>query len=157
PKDSEHLQFAYYESSLVVEFLVQQFGFDTVKKILGDLHDGVSMNDSMAARTIPLPELEKKFAQVVRERADQLAPGADLERPPNNQSPTQASAGEKQPKTVSPVPGDLLLTVSASDWEKAHPDNYYLRMRKAQELMSDRKWAEAETKLETIAESYSGE
>src|SRR4029453_5813933 len=32
PKSEVHLQFAYYESSLAVEFLVQKFGLDAVKK-----------------------------------------------------------------------------------------------------------------------------
>src|SRR5437773_9362849 len=32
PKSDLHLQFAYYESSLVVEFLVQRFGFDALSR-----------------------------------------------------------------------------------------------------------------------------
>jgi tetratricopeptide (TPR) repeat protein len=164
PKDSEHLQFAYYESSLVVEFLAQQFGFDTVKKILGDLHDGVSMNESIAARTVPLPELERQFARFVREQADQLAPGADLENPPGTRSAIQSSTGDQQPKPgpAAPNPTNSLLTAGLlnsglSAWEKAHPDNYYLRMEQARELMSERKWAAAETRLESVARTYSGE
>ena len=41
--NSVQLQFAYYESSLVIEFIVQQFGFETLKTILRDLRDGVEM------------------------------------------------------------------------------------------------------------------
>src|SRR5262249_16430032 len=40
---SGDLLFAYYESSLVVEFIVQQFGMEALKKILGDLHDGAEI------------------------------------------------------------------------------------------------------------------
>ena len=42
-------------------------------------------------------------------------------------------------------------------WEKLHPDNYYLQMRKARQLMEDKHWADAKTVLETLAASYHGE
>src|SRR5580765_6057268 len=42
-------------------------------------------------------------------------------------------------------------------WKKIHADNYYLRMRTAQELMKDKKWAEAKPVLESLANSYHGE
>jgi tetratricopeptide (TPR) repeat protein len=58
PKNSEVLQFAYYESSLVVEFLMQQFGLETVKQILLHLRNGQEINQAIAARTLPLAELE---------------------------------------------------------------------------------------------------
>ena len=42
PPSPVHLQFAYYESSLVVEFLVDRFGLDALKQVLIDLADGLS-------------------------------------------------------------------------------------------------------------------
>jgi tetratricopeptide (TPR) repeat protein len=134
PKNSEVLQFAYYESSLVVEYIVQQFGLETLKKILLDLRDGQEINKAIAAHTIALPELEKKFAAFVRERAENLAPGADLDKPPAGDADTE--------KLV---------------WEKLHPNNYYVRLRKARELMDDKRWAEAKPVLEALAASYQGE
>jgi tetratricopeptide (TPR) repeat protein len=134
PKNSEHLQFAYYESSLVIEFVVQRFGFETLKKILGDLRDGDEINKAIAAHTAPLPEIEKQFDAFVRERAKNLAPAADLEKPPAEQSEAERTM-----------------------WKKIHADNYYLRMRTAQELMKDKKWAEAKPVLESLANSYHGE
>ena len=74
PSNSVHLQFAYYESSLVVEFIVQQFGFDALKKILGDLGGGEEVYHSIARNTAPLPEMEKQFAAFARAKAEQLAP-----------------------------------------------------------------------------------
>jgi tetratricopeptide (TPR) repeat protein len=38
-----------------------------------------------------------------------------------------------------------------------HPNNYYLRIEQARELMSERKWAAAETRLESVVKMYSGE
>ncbi|HMP84374.1 MAG TPA: tetratricopeptide repeat protein, partial [Verrucomicrobiota bacterium] len=134
PSNSMRLQFAYYESSLAVEFIVQRYGFEALTNIMRDLRDGVEINSSIASRTEPLPALEKQFAVFVREKAEQLAPGADLEKPP-----------PRQPQ------------VDYAIWEAAHPDNYYLRMRKAAELMEAKRWSDAKPLLESIAESYHGE
>ena len=37
PPSGEHLMFAYFESSLVVRYIVEKFGFDNLLKILRDL------------------------------------------------------------------------------------------------------------------------
>jgi tetratricopeptide (TPR) repeat protein len=104
PKDGEHLQFAYFESSLVVDYIVKQHGLDTLKGILRDLGDGKEVNQAIAERTSPLPDLEKKFAAFARAQAENLAPGADLEKPPAD------------------APG-----VEAAAWKLAHPADYYTR------------------------------
>jgi tetratricopeptide (TPR) repeat protein len=134
PSNSVHLQFAYYESSLVIEFIVQRFGFETLKKILSDLRDGDELNKSIAKRTAPLPEMEKQFAAFVREQAEKLAPGVDLDKPPGRRAEA-----------------DVAL------WEAAHPNNYHLRMQKAGSLMEAKNWTEAKPLLESLAESYHGE
>jgi tetratricopeptide (TPR) repeat protein len=134
PDNSETLQFAYYESSLVVEFVVQKYGLDALKQILLDLRDGQEINKAIAARTVPLPALEKQFAAFVRARADNLAPGSDLEKPPTGDSELEEYA-----------------------WEKLHPNNYYVRMRKAAELMEAKNWEQARPVLQSLAASYHGE
>jgi tetratricopeptide (TPR) repeat protein len=134
PTNSEHLLFAYYESSLVVQFIVDQFGLESLKKILGDLHDGAEINQAIAAHTAPLPELEKKFDGFVHDLAAKLAPGADLTKPPALHSEIERSA-----------------------WQTAHPNNYYTRLEKATELMHGKKWEEAKPILEQLVETYHGE
>lgn len=134
PKTGEHLLFAYYESSLVVEFIVDKFSLDALKSILGDLHDGAEINQAIAAHTAPLPELETQFAAFAHERADRLASGVDIAKPPEDQSESEHAA-----------------------WETRHPDNYYVRLQKATELMQAKDWAKARPVLESVAESYHGE
>jgi tetratricopeptide (TPR) repeat protein len=134
PTNSEHLLFAYYESSLVVEFVIQKFGLEKLKLILSDLRDGVVINQAIAAHTAPLPDIEKQFAAFVREKADSLAPGTDLDQPPGAHSETE-----------------LLV------WEKLHPNNYHLQLRKARELMAAKHWSEAKPVLEALVKSYHGE
>jgi tetratricopeptide (TPR) repeat protein len=130
PRNNQALLFAYYESSLVVEFIVGEHGLERLKAILKDLRDGLEINRAIAANTVPLPELEKQFAAFARARANELAPGADLEKPPAEDDP---------------------------GWERAHPDNYYLKLRQARNFMEDTNWSAARPVLESLAASYSGE
>ena len=134
PKDSRHLLFAYYESSLVIEFIVQRFGLESLKAMLADLGDGKDINTAIPARTIPLPELERQFAAYATGLATNLAPGINLDKPPESGSDT-----------------DIAI------WAKAHPDNYYLRMRNAGKLMEAKNWTEAGPLLESLAAAYPGE
>lgn len=81
PKTPLHLDFAYYQSSLVVEFLVGKFGIDSLKRILADLAKGTEINAAIAARTAPLDKLEPEFEAFARKRATDLAPGLDWTKP----------------------------------------------------------------------------
>jgi tetratricopeptide (TPR) repeat protein len=146
PKSPKHLQFAYYESSLAVEFLVNRYGLDALKRILHDLHDGGEINKAIAAQAAPLPEIEKQFAAFARKQAEQLAPGVDFDKPP-----APASTRSRLPFSV-PLPGR-----DDAAWEEAHPQNYYVRMQKAAELMKAKRWAEAKPGLESLVKSYHGE
>ena len=81
PRSALHLQFAYYESSLVVEFLVQKFGLDRLKAVLHDLGEGVEINAAIEKHTIRMQKLEEDFAAFARQKAEQLAPGLDFTKP----------------------------------------------------------------------------
>jgi hypothetical protein len=128
------LLFAYYESSLVIDFIVQRFGLDSLKKILTDLRNGKEINAAIAAHTLPLPEIEKQFAAYATDLAKNLAPKADLDKPPADLSEAE--------KLV---------------WEKVHADNYYLRMQAAGALMKAKQWTEAKPLLTSLVETYHGE
>ncbi len=78
PKTGEHLVFAYYQSALVVEFLVERYGHKALKAVLEDLGRGVEINKALAARAAPLPELEKSFEAFARKRAEAVAPTGGL-------------------------------------------------------------------------------
>src|SRR5947207_5975507 len=69
PRSDLHLQFAYYESALVVEFLVRRFGFDALRQILRDLGGGADINEAIAAHTAPMTKFEEDFTAFARERA----------------------------------------------------------------------------------------
>jgi tetratricopeptide (TPR) repeat protein len=76
-----HLQFAYFESSLVVEYLIQQFGQEALQKILTDLGEGMEINEALIRHTVPLGQLDDEFSKFARARADALAPTATWDEP----------------------------------------------------------------------------
>lgn len=79
PKSGQHLNFAYYESSMVVEFLIDRYGFDSMKKVLADLGKGVRINNALEKNMGPLNEIEKEFETYITQLAENLAPDVDFE------------------------------------------------------------------------------
>jgi len=80
-KSDLHVQFAYYQSALVVEYLVGQYGFTSLKAILRDLASGVDINDAISKHTAPMKQVEKEFAAFAKAKAEALGPGLDWEKP----------------------------------------------------------------------------
>ena len=76
PKSGMHLQLAYYESSLVVQFLVERHGFDVLLRVLDDLRIGMPINESLGRYTGSLAQLDAEFhdyaTQLARELGDNV-------------------------------------------------------------------------------------
>lgn len=135
PKSSRHLQFAYLQSSLVVEFIIQNFGIEKIRGILNDLREGMEINEALATHTLPLAELESQFETYAHEQANALAPKLDWTKPDP----------------------DLLVPAGAGElaaWERKHPDNYWLLRLRAQRLIEEQKWEEARVPLQRLVELY---
>ncbi|MBL9129254.1 MAG: tetratricopeptide repeat protein [Verrucomicrobiales bacterium] len=132
PKTPQHLQFAYYEASLVVEFLVGRHGIESIRKILADLKTGTFINDALAKHTAPMESLEKDFAAFAKAKAESLGPGLDWEKP--------------VPEGVPTGLGDLARRVTAGSTNLART-NYWILSRTAGRLVEERKWAEAKEPL----------
>ncbi len=132
PKSDLHLQFAYYESALVVEYLVQRFGFDSLKQILHDLGEGADINAAIAAHTEPIGEFEKDFAAFARERAERLAPGLDW----------------KKYKPIDPE------HASVAELVEKNPTNFWALTDYARKLVGEKKWEQAKAPLKKLLEAY---
>jgi len=135
PKTSKHLQFAYLESSLVVEFIVAQHGLERLRGVLRDLRDGMEINAALAKDIAPLAELEKQFMTYAHEHAKSLAPKLDFSKP--------------DPSLLLPDAAEELAA-----WEQKHPDNYWLLRLHAGLAEEARKWAEAKAPLARLVELY---
>jgi len=129
PKTPLHLQFAYYESKLAVEFIVKNFGFDSLKAILHDLGEGKEINTAIEAHTAPLVQLEEDFAKFAHAQAESLAPSLDF---------------------TKPEPRDL----RSAAWQTEHPTNYWALQRRAIDALSRGQWSNAVPPLEKLAEAF---
>ena len=133
PKSALHVQFAYYESSLVVEFLVQRFGFESLRQILHDLGEGADPDEAIAARTEPMDKLEMDFADFARERARQFAPGLDWTK-------------------FKPINPDSSAAALADLVEK-NPTNFWALTDYARRLLAEKKWEQAQAPLRKLIDA----
>jgi tetratricopeptide (TPR) repeat protein len=128
-----HLQFAYFESSMVVEYLIGRYGAAALARILDDLGEGIAINGALARNTEPLEKLDLDFAAWLQKQAEGLAPKANLEKP---ELPPGADAN------------------AIAEWNKDHPDNFWGLIAEGQAQIADRKWTEAKRALEKAIELY---
>jgi tetratricopeptide (TPR) repeat protein len=151
PPSEEHLQFAYFESALAVEFLVKQFGAEALKAILKDLGEGAEINATIAKQTAPMDQIEKDFAAFARDRAANLAPALDFEKPLSERESGDESAGSKKTARRRPV---RVAPEVWETWAKDRPTNYWVMTRKAAQLVDDKNWIEAKPILQKLIEAY---
>ncbi|MBI2949660.1 MAG: tetratricopeptide repeat protein [Verrucomicrobia bacterium] len=143
PKTSFHLQFAYYQSSLVVEFLVERFGFDALKGILKDLGEGKEINAAIEARTAAMPKIETEFEAFARRKAEELGPDLEWKRPEGQPGRARGEAAL-----------DLIPHNGDDQWMEKHPRNYWVLQLKAKRLIQQKKWEDAKAPLKTLIENY---
>jgi len=107
PQSPRHLMFAYYESSLVTEYLIENYGQAALLAILDDLALGMEINTAIARHSVPMPQLEAEFAAYARRMSLLYGWSVDW-TPPDFTSMLKAEN-----------PADRLL-----DWAREHPRNY---------------------------------
>jgi len=133
PPSPLHLQFAYFESSLAVQYLVEKHGQETLMRVLVDLGAGLSINESLARYTGSLDALDADFAEYARGHAKAFAPEAEWTEP---ELPRRATSSQ------------------VAAWLKDHPKNYAGLARLARQLMSEGKWEAAKAPLEEMRSLY---
>jgi tetratricopeptide (TPR) repeat protein len=132
-KSGLHLQYAYYESSMVVEYLISEHGLEKLLQVLTDLGVGMPINDALRRVTGSLEQLDEEFAKYLVAKANSLAPDLDWEKPPAD--PSQSL-------------DEMLI------WIDAHDDNFYALQARAKLLMREAKWSEAKEPLERLLAAY---
>jgi tetratricopeptide (TPR) repeat protein len=158
PPTGEHLQFAYYESSLVVQFIIERFGFAKLLAILRDLGTGAEINQTIAKHTVAMNTLEKDFAAFARKVAEGMGPKLDWERPELGAGDLVGRGrGEKlTPSRTQQVARADLSDFNWESWLKAHPTNFYALSGRARELVEQKKWSEAKPILQQLVELCPG-
>ena len=135
PPTPNDLQFAYYESSLAVEFLIERYGLESIRAILADLAKGEQINEAISKHAGPIEDIEKQFEAFARKRAGDLAPEVDFEQP---------KEGQLDPANPE----------SLAEWLAENPNNYWALTIYAKALLASGKWAEAKKPLEKLIELY---
>jgi tetratricopeptide (TPR) repeat protein len=133
-----HVQFAYYQSSLVVEYLVGKFGFTSLQSILRDLAKGVEINDAISKHTAPMEQVEKEFAAFAKAKAEALGPELDWKKPADANSRSR----------ILEFPEAKLIT------SKTESNNYWALLDSAKSLVSKKDWEKAKAPLKTLIELY---
>jgi tetratricopeptide (TPR) repeat protein len=128
PKTALDLQFAYFESSLAVDFLVERIGLSGMKGLLDDLGAGKSVNESLPHWSkMSLEQIDREFALFARQRAQKYAPGAAWEE--------------------VELPADANSTAVAA-WVEEHPQSFDGLRRLGARLVVEQRWPEAKKVLE---------
>ena len=127
----EDLNFAYYESSMLVEHLVTVHGLPALNAILKDLNDGIQINDALDRHTKGLDELEESFAAYLNELAMAYADGVEF---------TTTELAAAAPTELNAVKAFLEL----------HPENFPARLLSASMLIKADQLDEVETELQKL-------
>jgi tetratricopeptide (TPR) repeat protein len=135
PPSAMHLQFAYYESSMVVRYIVEKFGAPALSAILKDLGESIPINTALANHTEPIDKLDEHFEVWFTDLAKNLAPGAELAHP---KLPLDADAA------------------AMAAWNKDHPTNFWGLLGEGRALLSAGKWEAAKKPLTKAIELYPG-
>ncbi len=182
PKSDLHVQFAYYQSALVVEYLVGKFGFPSLQAILRDLGNGTDINEAIAKNTAPMKQIEKEFAAFAKTKAEALGPGLDWKKPEAESGflrrlglgGLSPRGGDKEAKDVivPPLPKKLLTNdlpeVSSHETTAPAPAtkpvevaakssgkaNYWSLLEQATKAVSEKNWQAAKAPLNKLIELY---
>ncbi|PAY21470.1 hypothetical protein CKO51_01175 [Rhodopirellula sp. SM50] len=136
PPSPTHLQFAYYESSLVVRYLIDQYGADALNATLESLAEGIPINEALAKNIAPMERIETGFAEYARTLATDFGNGLEFTR---RQMPDE-------PGNEDADPAEILR------WAEENPNNYWARMTSARAALARKQYADAAEHLELLVE-----
>lgn len=129
--DGEQLMFAYYQSMLVVEYIVEKFGLDALRSILSDLGEGVLINAAIEKHTEPMEQLERDFAFSAFSLAQSYGPGVDWSTP--------------EEEEVNPR-----LSLSLASYLKKNPTNFWALQTLTGRLLDEENWGAAADSAESL-------
>ncbi len=118
-KTAKHLQFAYFESSLVVRFIVENFGEESLVGVLDALGKGIPINDAISRHVGAIDLLDKKFEQYVTTAAKDFGKNFDWEQP---EKPITKSESWKAWLTENENSFHGLLGLATSQIKESQPE-----------------------------------
>ncbi|MFN9984039.1 MAG: hypothetical protein ACK52S_00675, partial [Pirellula sp.] len=126
PKSPLHLQFAYYASSLAVEFWIERWGVDGLRRLLEDLSVGMKADEALARLPGSIADLDAEFLEFARNRAKSFAANADFSKPTTEE----------------------LRDLDA--WMASHPNSYWGLKRRLDKAINEKAWKDAARDAESL-------
>jgi tetratricopeptide (TPR) repeat protein len=80
PETPSDLNFAYYQSSLVVEYFIERYGLEKLKSVLKELSTGLPIDPALERHLASLDQLDEEFREFAAQMARELAPNLDWEK-----------------------------------------------------------------------------
>jgi len=127
------MNFAYYYSSLIVEYMIEEYGFESLQKVLLQLRQGRSINDAMENVFGDLDTFSEKANDYVTAAAESYGGEWDWSYPEGEQ-----------------------LSEFASDpwkWHRSEPENFWGILEAARASAQSGEWEKVRELMEPIVES----
>jgi len=129
----QDIMLGYYQSSLVVEFIIGRFGIEAMRGILNDLATAVPLEKAFETHALPLSELNSEFKKFARAQAG--AYGADLDWTPLTD--TEYKEYRENPEK----------------WVSNYSKRYATTMMLASKFLEEGKWNEAKKLAKQVIEA----
>ena len=136
PETPLDLNFAYFEASLVVEYIVRQYGFPKLQLVLQDLAAGLTIDEALERRLAAMPQLDAEFADDARESTREFAPDVDWE----NYDLSAIRSDDDPDRVVR--------------WLEDHPNSYQGLNLAAQQFIERQEFEKAKAPLAKLIELY---
>ena len=133
--DPETISFAYYQSSVLVDYMVQTFGAQSIKDTLASLKIDADVEKALAANMAKLDIIEAGFAKFAKAKASEVGADADWERPENE-------------KALSRDPDGL------TNYLTKNPNNIWGLIVHINYLLADQKWQAAKATSDKLINLY---
>lgn len=129
------IDFAYYQSSILVEYLLETFGKNSFQRVLKDLRTNAAAEKVLAKRMASIKKLDEGFAKYARKLAAKVAPKADWTLP-DPDSPLH-----RDPEGVA-------------NYLEDNPNNLWALSMRSRFLLSEKKWGDARKVARKLIEIY---
>ena len=116
----EDVQFAYFQSYLVVKFIFEKFGEESMRKVLHALGEGTNTNEALETHVAALEFLDRSFSSWAREAAKQVGGDYELSQPETMLE--QALAAVNIDDSYQEALEEAREKIDNEDWEAARND-----------------------------------
>jgi tetratricopeptide (TPR) repeat protein len=126
--------------------------------LLQELGRGTQINQALEKHFAPIQTLEPAFVEFAHEKARSLAPGLDWEKPEpqslTSNLGTNADGNEPEIRVIDALTSGRGADAGWETWAAAHPTNFWVMTREAQQLMREERWSEAQPILEQLVSLF---